>query len=336
MSSKNELKMDATSHQDHIVGEGYHMENHTTIYSQHEMEINGVQLKERKESTTVTDDQKVNLGKTVIKHVRSIKGKADIWKQEDTGCSSMSCKKDINHQHSKHDLKDSTNQKEVPRSNIEYDYESVGEREDVELLGSDAEVTQTVTIYQRMVLTNDGEEEEGEQTVETELSGPEVTKFLEMWNKLWHPKVSGEQVQKMIDESLPDERELQKEDVKLNDVNRTETHSSLEDPIEKEGMTASAASRNTNSFPALRPKQRRWLGLVGQEEDVMTCIRSHPLEVACKTCYTAINLGDSEVIGESEPMQECIGSRMHQIKITCETCNWTINMDSESEKVYVM
>ena len=314
--------MDATSHQDQIVGEGYHMENHTTIYSQHEMEINGVQLKERKESTTVTDDHKVNLGKTVIKHVRCIKGKADIWKQEDTGCFSMSCKKDINHQHSKHDLKDSD--------------ESVGEREDVELLGADAEVTQTVTIYQRMVLNNDGEEEEGEQTVETELSGPEVTKFLEMWNKLWHPKVSGEQVQKMIDESLPDERELQKEDVKLNDVNRTETHSSRKDPIEKEGMSASAASRNTTSVSALRPEERRWLGLIGQEEDIMTCIRSHALEVACKTCYSTINLGDSEVIGQSEPMLECIGSRMHQIKITCKTCNWTINMDSESEKVYVI
>ena len=238
--------MDATSHQDHIVGEGYHMENHTTIYSQHEMEINGVQLKERKESTTVTDDQKVNLGKTVIKHVRSIKGKADIWKQEDTGCSSMSCKKDINHQHSKHDLKDSTNQKEVPRSNIEYDYESVGEREDVELLGSDAEVTQTVTIYQRMVLTNDGEEEEGEQTVETELSGPEVTKFLEMWNKLWHPKVSDEQIQEMIDHSLPDESGQQQEDVKVNDVNQGETQSSSKESIDKEGLTVSAVPIDTD------------------------------------------------------------------------------------------
>ena len=111
-------KLDGTSQQDHIDGEGYHIENHTTIYTEHEVEIDGVQLKERKETTTVTDDNEVNLGKTVIKHVRSIKGKVDIWKQEDTGCSSMSCKKDTNHPHSRHDLKDSTDQKEVPGSNM--------------------------------------------------------------------------------------------------------------------------------------------------------------------------------------------------------------------------
>ena len=77
-------KLDSTSQQDHIDGEGYHMENHTTIYSEHEMEIDGVHLKERKETTTVTDINKVNLGKTVITHVRTIKGNGEIWQQENT------------------------------------------------------------------------------------------------------------------------------------------------------------------------------------------------------------------------------------------------------------
>ena len=45
-------KLDGTSQQDHIDGEGYHMENHTTVYTEHEVEIDGVQLKERKETTT--------------------------------------------------------------------------------------------------------------------------------------------------------------------------------------------------------------------------------------------------------------------------------------------
>ena len=54
-----------TSQQNHVEGYDNHMENHTTIYSEHEMEIDGVHLKERKETTTVTDINKVNLGKTV-------------------------------------------------------------------------------------------------------------------------------------------------------------------------------------------------------------------------------------------------------------------------------
>ena len=132
------------------------------------MEIDGVQLKERKETTTVTDDNEVNLGKTVIKHVRSIKGNAEMWKQEDTRSSSQ---EDI--------------------------YKSVGEREDKEILESDEEVTQTVTIYQRMVVNDDGEEEE--QTVETE---EEVAKFLDLWNRLWQPEISDEEVQELIDHCL--------------------------------------------------------------------------------------------------------------------------------------
>jgi len=188
------------------------MENHTTIYSEHVMDIDGVQLKERKETITVTDDNKVNLGKTIIKHVRSIKGKAEIWKQE--GTSTSMCCKDRDSQDSLDDLQYSSVEKEAPRSNR--GGEGIG------LLESDEEVTRTVTICQKMVLNDNGEEEEGVQTVETELSDMEVIKFLNMWNKLWHPKVSDEQVQKMIDSSLTDEGEQQQEDVELDVVKQGE------------------------------------------------------------------------------------------------------------------
>ena len=225
-------KLDGTSQQDHVDGEGYHIENHTTIYTEHEVEIDGVQLKERKETTTVTDDNEVNLGKTVIKHVRSIKGNAEIWKQKDTR-SLMCFKRDRDSQNSRDDLQDSPDEKEVSGSSQEDIYESVGEREGKELLESDEEVTQTVTIYQRMVLNDDGEEEEGEQTVETELSDQEVAKFLELWNRLWHPKISDEQVQEMIDDSI-DESGQQQEDSTLNDAK-----TSKEESIDKEEMTVS-------------------------------------------------------------------------------------------------
>ena len=228
-------KLDGTSQQDHIDGEGYHIENHTTIYTEHEVEIDGVQLKERKETTTVTDDNEVNLGKTVIKHVRSIKGNAEIWKQEDTR-SLMCFKRDRDSQDSRDDLQDSPDEKEVSGSSQEDIYESVGEREGKELLESDEEVTQTVTIYQRMVLNDDGEEEEGEQTVETELSDQEVAKFLELWNRLWHPKISDEQVQEMIDDS----------ELTLNDAHQVEAKTSREESIDKEEMKVSAVSRDTN------------------------------------------------------------------------------------------
>ena len=115
MASKNEKR---TSQQDHVEGYDNHMENHTTIYSEHEMEIDGVQLKERKETTTVTDTNKVNLGKTVITHVRSIKGNGEIWKQENTS-SSMCCKRDRDSQHSRDDLQDSLDKKESSGSNLE-------------------------------------------------------------------------------------------------------------------------------------------------------------------------------------------------------------------------
>ena len=237
-------KLDGTSQQDHVDGEGYHIENHTTIYTEHEVEIDGVQLKERKETTTVTDDNEVNLGKTVIKHVRSIKGNAEIWKQDDTR-SLMCFKRDRDSQDSKDDLQDSPDEKEVSGSSQEDIYESVGEREGKELSESDEEVTQTVTIYQRMVLNDDGEEEEGEQTVETELSDQEVAKFLELWNRLWHPKISDEQVQEMIDDSI-DESGQQQEDSTLNDAHQVEAKTSKEESIDKEEMTVSAVSRDTN------------------------------------------------------------------------------------------
>ena len=238
-------KLVGTSQQDHIAeGEGYHMENHTTIYTEHEVEIDGVQLKERKETMTVTDDNEVNLGKTVIKHVRSIKGNAEIWKQEDT--RSLLCfKRDRDSQDSRDDLQDSPDENEVSGSSQEDIYESVREMEGKELLKLDEEVTQTVTIYQRMVLNDDGKEEEGEQTVETELSDQEVTKFLELWNRLWHPKISDEQVQEMIDDSI-DESEQQQEDSTLNDAHQVEAKTSKEESIDKEEMTVSAVSRNTN------------------------------------------------------------------------------------------
>ena len=232
-------KLDGTSQQDQVDGEGYHIENHTTIYTEHEVEIDGVQLKERKETTTVTDDNEVNLGKTVIKHVRSIKGNAEIWKQEETR-SLMCFKRDRDSQDSRDDLQDSPDEKEVSGSSQEHIYESVGEKQGKELLESDEEVTQTVTIYQRMVLNDDGEEEEGEQTVETELSDQEVAKFLELWNRLWHPKISDEQVQEMIDDSI-DESGQQQEDSTLNDAK-----TSKEESIDKEEMTVSAVSKDTN------------------------------------------------------------------------------------------
>ena len=75
MSSKNEKLINATSFQDQYEG---------TM----EMEINGVQLKERIETTTtVTEDYGVSLCTTDTKYIRSIKGSGKIGKQEDTSSS---------------------------------------------------------------------------------------------------------------------------------------------------------------------------------------------------------------------------------------------------------
>ena len=51
-------------------------------------------------------------------------------------------------------------------------------------------------------LKDNGEEVEGDRSVETSLDDSEVTKFLEKWNNLWQPKVSDDQVQNMINNSL--------------------------------------------------------------------------------------------------------------------------------------
>ena len=51
---------------------------------------------------------------------------------------------------------------------------------------------------------DNGEEVEGERSVETDMDDSEVIIFLEKWNSLWHPKVSDDQVQDMINTSLVD------------------------------------------------------------------------------------------------------------------------------------
>ena len=50
----------------------YQLEYHNTIWSEHEIEVDGVVLKEKKETTTVTNGNQANLGQTVVKHIRSI------------------------------------------------------------------------------------------------------------------------------------------------------------------------------------------------------------------------------------------------------------------------
>ena len=50
----------------------YQLEYHNTIFSEHEMEVDGVVLKERKETTTIRDENQSNLGQTEVKHIRTI------------------------------------------------------------------------------------------------------------------------------------------------------------------------------------------------------------------------------------------------------------------------
>ena len=162
--------------------EGYHMEHHTTIISQHDIEVDQVKLTERKETTKVIDDNEVNMGKTVIKHIRSIKEPVGMGKEEDTNPSTMLCSGCCVH----------------GRASIESVSETSMFLEPVEY------VTQTITIYQKMTLMDNGEEVEGERSVETDMDDSEVIIFLEKWNSLWHPKVSDDQVQDMINTSLVD------------------------------------------------------------------------------------------------------------------------------------
>ena len=67
------------------------MENHTTTSSQHEIEVGQVKLTERKETTTVTDDNQVNLGKTVIKHIRTIEEPLGMEQEETAPALRLLC-----------------------------------------------------------------------------------------------------------------------------------------------------------------------------------------------------------------------------------------------------
>ena len=176
------------------------MENHTTITSQHEIEVDRVKLTERKETTKVTDNDQVNLGKTVVKHIRSIKEPMGMGKDEETSPSSMlCCQKERHSQESTHDSQHSLEKGEIAESSESRggpltDHVS-GTSSFLEPVGY---VTHSITIYQRMILKDNGEEVEGDRSVETDLDDSEVTKFLEKWNNLWQPKVSDDQVQNMI------------------------------------------------------------------------------------------------------------------------------------------
>ena len=45
----------------------YQLEYHNTIWSEHEMEVDGVVLKEKKETTTIRDENQNNLGQSDVK-----------------------------------------------------------------------------------------------------------------------------------------------------------------------------------------------------------------------------------------------------------------------------
>ena len=207
------------------VPEGYHMENHTTTSSQHDIEVGQIKLTERKETTTVTDDNQVNLGKTVIKHIRTIEEPIGM-EQEETApaLGLLCCQKERHSQDSTYDSQLSLEGSEMPSSaNQERAMEmvkpcSLVSETSSELLEPVFHVTQSITIYQRMILNDNGEEVEGERTVETDLNDSEVVKFLEKWNKLWHPKVSDDQVQNMIDSSLVNEDEKQEDESSYSEL----------------------------------------------------------------------------------------------------------------------
>ena len=90
MSSQRESSNNMDLEQVSAVPEGYHMENHTTTSSQHDIEVGRIKLTERKETTTVTDDNQVNLGKTIIKHIRTIEEPIGM-EQEDTAPAWVCC-----------------------------------------------------------------------------------------------------------------------------------------------------------------------------------------------------------------------------------------------------
>ena len=195
MSSQKKIGSDQVP----AIPEGYHMENHTTITSQHEIEVDRVKLTERKETTKVTDNDQVNLGKTVVKHIRSIKEPMGMGKEEETSPSSMlCCQKERHSQESTHDSQYSLEKGGIESSESRGGPLTDHVSETSSFLEPVGYVTQTITIYQRMILKDNGEEVEGDRSVETNLDDSEVTKFLEKWNNLWQPKVSDDQVQNMI------------------------------------------------------------------------------------------------------------------------------------------
>ena len=99
----------------------YQLEYHNTIFSEHEMEVDGVVLKEKKETTTIRE----------VKHIRTI-----------------------------------------------------GD--------------QTLTIHQQMILNESGEEVEGERHIDTDMDESEIPSFLQKWDELWNPKLSDQNVEKII------------------------------------------------------------------------------------------------------------------------------------------
>ena len=223
------------------VPEGYHMENHTTTSSQHDIEVGQVKLTERKETTTVTDDNQVNLGKTVIKHIRTIEEPIGMEQEENApALGLLCCQKERHSQESTDDSQLSLEGSKLQSSaNQERTMELVKpcilvSETSSELLEPVVHVTQSITIYQRMILNDNGEEVEGERTVETDLNDSEVVKFLEKWNKLWHPKVSDDQVQNMIDSSLVHEDEKQEDESSYSELgfkNQQDSHGSIDSSL---------------------------------------------------------------------------------------------------------
>ena len=110
----------------------YQLEYHNTKFSEHEMEVDGVILKERKEITTIRNENQSNLGQTEVKkHIRT--------------------------------------------------------------MGN-----QTLTIHQQMILNESGEEVEGERHIDTDMDESEIPSFLQKWDELWNPKLSDQNVEKII------------------------------------------------------------------------------------------------------------------------------------------
>ena len=124
------------------------METHTTTSSQHDIEVGRVKLTERKETTKVTDDNQVNIGKTVIKHIRTIKEPIRMEQEEDDSQDFLD------------DSQRSLEGSEMPVSSVANQERAMALEKPSspvsevasELLEPDSYVIQSVTIYQRMIL----------------------------------------------------------------------------------------------------------------------------------------------------------------------------------------